>query len=101
MADQAVIDVVFRAVDEVNQTRPVDKAVVKALDTRLAGPQGSLDSLGLVNLIVAVEENVQIEFGVSVDLANQRAATERTNPLENIASLADYVQTLIREQRDA
>lgn len=101
MAEQQIIDVVFRAVDEVNQTRPADKAVPKALDTRLAGPQGTLDSLGLVNLIVAVEENIEIEFGVNVDLANQRAASAQTNPLDTIATLADYVELLLREERDA
>lgn len=98
MPDDRVRDAIFRAIDEVNKTRPPAGRIVKALNTRLRGSDGSLDSLALVNLIVAVEESVEDALGVVINLANQRAVSQETNPLATVQSLAEYVEQLVKEQ---
>jgi acyl carrier protein len=63
--------------------------------TPLFGRQGMLDSLGLVALVVAVEQAIQDEYGVNVNLADERALSQRHSPFRTIGALADYAERLI------
>ena len=66
-------------------------------DTVLFGRDGVFDSLGLVSLVLAVEEAVQDRFGLAVTLADQRAMSWSTSPFRDARSLAAYTRTLIEE----
>ena len=61
------------------------------------GRGGALDSLGLVNLIVAVEQVIETATGQSITLADERALSQKNSPFANIGSLAVYIQTLLNE----
>ena len=90
-----VVDCLYAAVDEVNLERTGEPLIEKALDTPIHGSASELDSLGLINFIVAVEENVEREFGVSIVLADDRALSQEPSPFASIAALATYVETLL------
>jgi acyl carrier protein len=62
-------------------------------ETALFGEEGMLDSLGLVALIVDVEEAIA-ERGVAITLGDDRAVSQRTSPFRTVGSLADYIATL-------
>ena len=64
-------------------------------DTPLFGREGVLDSLGLVALVVAVEQAIEDEYGVSVSLADERALSEGKSPFRTVGALADYAGRLI------
>lgn len=90
---------IFRAVDEVNLQLPPEKQVVKSLDTPLlAKAGGTLDSLGLVNFVLTTEEFIDEDFGIMVNLADQKAISHEPSPYTNIAALADYVVSLLEEK---
>jgi acyl carrier protein len=63
--------------------------------TRLFGRDGLLDSMGLVTLVVAVEQAIEDEYGVSVSLADDRALSQRTSPYRTVGSLAEYAEGLL------
>ena len=65
-------------------------------DTPLFGREGFLDSMGLVTCVVAVEQAIEDELGVSVSLADDRALSQRTSPYRTVGTLADYADTLVR-----
>jgi len=65
-------------------------------DTPLFGREGFLDSMALVSLVVAVEQAIEDELGVSVSLADERALSQRTSPSRTVGALADYADTLVR-----
>src|SRR5437867_11411585 len=65
-------------------------------DTPLFGREGFLDSMALVSLVVAVEQAIEDELGVSVSLADDRALSQRTSPYRTVGALADYAETLVR-----
>ena len=67
--------------------------------TRLIGRDAVLDSLGLVGLIVDVEQRLGEEHGIGVTIADERAMSQTHSPFRTADTLAAYVQTLIREQR--
>jgi acyl carrier protein len=88
----------YRAVDEVNQLLSRDKQVSKGLETVLVGSGGQLDSLGLINLIVAIEQKVEEEYGRTVTLADERAMGREPSPFTTMGALVEYVAGLLREK---
>ena len=92
---------IFNAVDEVNLRLPETKRLKKGFDTVLWGPNDGLDSLGLVNLIVTVEERLEEECAIHVNLADQRSMSEASIPFSTIGSLVEYVSLLLeKNQKD-
>jgi len=64
----------------------------------LYGKNGALDSLGLVNLIVGVEQAVEDKCGCSITLADERALSQENSPFTTVNSLAEYLSVLLNEQ---
>jgi len=64
----------------------------------LFGQGGKLDSLGLVNLIVAVEAMVEDELDVTITLADEKAMSMKNSPFRTIQTLADYINLLIERE---
>jgi acyl carrier protein len=64
-------------------------------ETPLLGREGVVDSLGLVSVIVSVEQSLEDELGISVSLADERAFSQRTSPFRTVGSLAAYAEALV------
>ncbi len=79
-----------------NPTLPPNQQVPRAEDAALAEPDGPLSSLGLVNLVVALEDQVEQAFGTSVNLADAASDQTDENPFATIKSLARHVQAQLR-----
>ena len=67
-------------------------------EANIFGPDGVLDSMGLVNLVVAMEERVLEKFGVPITIADERAMSRTKSPFRNVANLAEYISELLREE---
>lgn len=63
----------------------------------LIGAAGLLDSMGLVTVVVEVEQRLEEEYGISVILADERAMSEAKSPFRTVATLTDYV---VRQMSD-
>jgi len=66
----------------------------------LIGPGAVLDSLGLVSLILEVEQRLDQEFDVQLVLADERAMSQRHSPYRSIGSLVEYITRLVEEHND-
>jgi acyl carrier protein len=84
-------EVVFRAIDRVNELLPDSSALAKSPDEPLAGLGGKLDSMGIVNFMVAVEDEVAQQCGVELTLADVRG-NGASDPLETVGSLVNYLR---------
>ena len=65
-----IVEIIYDSIDDIKDSVPAAKDINKSEDTALFGNEGFLDSLGLVTLIVAVEQNLQEELSLSVTLAD-------------------------------
>ncbi len=63
----------------------------------IVGKDAVIDSLGMVSLIVEIEQLLETEHDVSVTLANDRAMSERNSPFRTVGVLADHVMSLIAQ----
>ncbi len=96
--NEKVIQIIFDVVDEVNEELPEESRLEKSPDTVLFGESGKLDSLGLVNLVVAVEENLEDEFGKAISLTDEKAMSQKRSPFKTVKTLAEYITTLLEEK---
>lgn len=65
--------------------------------TRLLGREAVLDSMGLVNLIVEVEQRLEDIYDLTVVLADERAMSQKNSPFRSVETLADYICQLAEE----
>jgi acyl carrier protein len=94
----SIVELIYKAIEEVNsQEDDPSKVIVKSLETVLIGPDGSLDSLGLVNFIVALEGIISDEINTDIALVDERAMMLENSPFRTVNSLAEYVNTLTKE----
>jgi D-alanine--poly(phosphoribitol) ligase subunit 2 len=91
-ATQQVIDAVNSAVDDLNEVLEPEEQLTRSADVSLIGQYARLDSLGLVNLIVLVEEKIQQQFGVGITLVDERAMSQSKSPFRTLGTLAEFVQ---------
>jgi acyl carrier protein len=84
-------------VDEVNEELENKVKLDKARDTLLYGRGAKIDSMTLVSLIVAVEDALRREHGLSVTLANEKAMSMERSPFKTLGSMIDYVTDVVRE----
>lgn len=89
----------FAALDEVNGLLPPERKVGKSLDAVLLGADSELDSLGLVNLVVALEQRIDDAFGVAVALVNKDSMSRKESPFRNGGALVEYAAELVERQR--
>ena len=92
-----MIELVRRCIIETAAERNI--AIPAGFDsqTPLFGRNGVFDSMGLVSLVVAVEEAIADKLGVEIALADQRAMSEKKSPFLSVRALAEYATRLIDE----
>jgi len=88
---------ILKAIDEHNAGRGKNDPLGHAEDTVLLGEAAKIDSIGLLHLIVAVEENIEDQFGLSVSVADERAVAQEKSPFRTIATLTEYIAMLVDE----
>ncbi len=66
-------------------------------ETVIVGPDAVIDSIGVVSLIVDIEQRLEMDHEVSVTLANDRAMSQRNSPFRTAAVLADHILATERE----
>ena len=88
---------VLEALTEFNASEGTN--VLVSADTVLLGEGGAVDSLGLVRLVMAVEQKIEDAFGVPVSLTDEKAMSQRNSPFRSVGALADYATALLAEPR--
>jgi acyl carrier protein len=70
-------------------------------DTVIVGQGAVLDSIGVVSLIVDIEQRLEDEHDVSVTLASEKAMSQRNSPFRTAGVLAEHVCSVIAEGQAA
>lgn len=81
-------EIVFEAIEQVNFEHGPDEQIPIALDTVLSGKNAVPDSLGLLSILMSVEEALR-DAGHSLNLADDAAV--EAHPWTTVERLIDYV----------
>jgi acyl carrier protein len=90
-----ISELICQSIVEINELH--DFNLILEPDAILFGKESDLDSLGLVNLIVSVEDRINIEFNVAISLVNDKAMSQKHSPFRSVKSLTDYILELLKE----
>jgi acyl carrier protein len=91
-----ITEIVLNAVRMANQSRGAEQQLEVSATAPLFGAPSPLDSLGLVALLIDIEEAFQQE-GHSIVISDERALSQRRSPFRDVPSLVDYVNRLLTE----
>ena len=94
---ERLIELIVVAARELAESEDVEVPDDLDSDTRLFGQDGSFDSMGLVSLVVAVEQAIDDEFGRIVALADDKALSQKSSPYRTIGTLADYALSQLEQ----
>ena len=92
-----ILNLVYAAIDEVNEDLPNNAQLVKSKNTKLFGEFAVLDSLQLVNFIVEVESLINDRFDIDITIADEKAFSQKTSPFLSVESLFEYICHILEE----
>jgi acyl carrier protein len=94
MTAAEIQDVVLAALRNANLARKADAQLAIAPDAPIFGPGSPLDSLGLVSLLIDIEEAMQ-DRGIDITLGDARAMSETRSPFRSVPALVQYIETVL------
>jgi hypothetical protein len=94
MEPSHIQQIVLEALRAANATRnPSDQLEVSG-EAPLFGPDSSLDSMGLVVLLIDIEEALHAA-GVDVTLSDEKAVSRTRSPFRSVPALVVYISGLL------
>ena len=90
-----ILRLVYAAIDDVDALTVNGVPLQKSPDTPLLGGDSGMDSLTFVNLVVALEEQIQNNLGKAVVLVDENSMSLQEQPFQTVGTLTDYVERLV------
>jgi len=90
--------IVLQAMGNINSTRRPKERLDMSATAPIFGPGSRLDSLGLVALLIEIEEALQ-DAGHDVTLSDARAMSQSQSPFRDVPSLVTFIASLMAEAR--
>lgn len=97
LTKENVLEIIFRALQNLNEELDESENFVVSDDLPLFGSDATLDSLALVSVIVDVEGDVSAALGRSISLTDDRAMSQVISPFDNVQTLLNYIMILVGE----
>jgi len=94
---EEVQSLVLRAIENANVARMPDAQLTVSPDAPLFGPGSALDSLGLVSLLIDIEDALH-DQGIDVMLSDARAMSQKRSPFRSVAALVAFIQETAQSQ---
>ena len=91
MTNTEIEDLVLGAVHNINLAKEPSEQLAVSSDAPLFGPDSPLDSLGLVSLLMDIEEALG-DRGLVVSLSDARAMSRTASPFRSVSTLVSYIQ---------
>ena len=96
MQQDAILSIVLKVVEQANLARVQTQRLEVSPTAPLFGPSSPLDSLGLVALLIDLEDAFG-EAGHPVILSDERALSQIRSPFRDVPALVSYLTTLTQE----
>ncbi len=93
----SALESVRAAVTEINDFREEGQALSLDEDSVLFGDGSALDSVGLVQVVMAAEAQLAETLGIDLVLASEAAMSRKRSPYRSLRSLAEYAVEMAEE----
>jgi hypothetical protein len=95
MTSIEIRNLVLRSIEQVNLARRPEARLALGEDAVIFGDGSPLDSLGLVALLIDIEEALH-EHGHTVTLSDARAMSQSRSPFRSVPALVAFIQESVR-----
>ena len=89
-------DIVLAAMTAANLNRADDAQMTVSPEAPIFGPGSPLDSLGLVSLLMDIEDGLA-QLGINLTLSDARAMSRKRSPFRDVPELIAFMTELLRE----
>ena len=89
--EKEVTELILDAIEDYNDQVNEEKKLPISSDIELFSREGLLDSLGLVNFIICIEERIEEFIGESITIADEKAMSQKNSPFKSVKTLAKYL----------
>jgi hypothetical protein len=94
MDNSQIQEVVLTAIHNLNLARQPEDQLQVSASAPIFGKGSPLDSMGLVSLIIDIEE-LLMEKGHQVTLSDERAVSQLRSPFRDVSSMVGYISDLL------
>ncbi|MEH6409395.1 MAG: hypothetical protein V7741_02630 [Hyphomonas sp.] len=91
------LQAIYYAIKELNPQLKPERRLQESEDSLIFGESAPLDSLDLVNLIMAVEQHIMDLTNDELVLASESAMSRKRSPYRSVSALADYAVEVANE----
>lgn len=95
---ESALTAITSAIEEVNLSREEDDKLSLEPDEVLYGDGSSLDSIGLVQVVMTAEQHISENTGLDIVLASEAAMSRRHSPYRSVRRLAEYAVEVASEE---
>lgn len=94
--NEQIYQIVVQCLEEWNEQQVRKIPIERGMDTPLYNKEGYLDSLGLVSVLVSIEQAVEDSLGQSIQLIREPdALAQKETPFKTVESLVGYISNLL------
>ena len=90
------LDLIFEAIKEVNKQQPPEYQLILNKDEFLISDKSCIDSLGLITLLINIEEKISNKFKINLNLLDEKLISEESTPFETLSSLASWLNNNVQ-----
>jgi acyl carrier protein len=94
-------ELVYRAIDAVNDELPPEQQISKAPATVLFDQGGILDSLGFIELVFRIQEVVLAELNLPIAVADNSVLESTSSPFRTVESLIRHLAGILAKEQVA
>jgi len=96
MDKDEMTQLVHEVIDDLNELLPADEALDKAPETVILGEGGKLDSMGIINLVVALDGKLAGKCGRDVSLTDDPEIFSKDGVLSTVDTMTAYLLEVVR-----
>lgn len=94
LTSEDIETIIYGAIAALNAERDDADQIPATPETALFGVDAVLDSLSFVSLVTDVETSLNVDHGLDISLADDRAMSRPQSPYDTVATLRDYIVEL-------
>ena len=87
--------IINSAIEEFNEFLDSESKLVSDHNEELIGPNGKLDSLGIIMFIGALENNILEQTKKKITLLNEDSLVDTNGPYKNLSLMEEYIISLL------
>ena len=87
-----ILDIIYSSIIEVNKQQPPEYTIRAHKDEFLISEESSIDSLGMITLLINIEDKIQNEFNKKLDLVEEKLISDENSPIKTVDGLAKWLE---------